>query len=171
MRYADVYSPKIGSVSIPKDFNPYVFKHGNVVVFDKVPVLNLKDGDFGDYLPAVGLNICSNKLKTTIELNKADVDTLQWFEVVIENEELERRKYQILHFPEVKDLLDGEKTIFSGVQREIVVKPYFKLEAIIGCNIFAYPGRMNSWAVSEFMKKKIEQSQCSGIMFSKITTA
>ena len=148
----------------PKDWNPYSLRYGVEAAASELPPLKMDHGGFVDYQPGQ-VNLCSEKLMCVIELNKAENDRIGWFGATIEDARSEFRQYYALHMPVVEPVLNEEKTVFAGEQKEFVVRPHFNMEAIKARHVFSYRGNINSWVVSAHMRSKILEAGCTGLVF------
>lgn len=107
--------------------------------------------------------ICSPKLRSIIDDNLTKFDSeIQWLEMLIENKETGKiEEYYYLHFPEVCDTLNMEKTLFSpsGIPA-IAVFDYNKVK---NRSIFNCPKGEAYTIVSKSLKDAIFKAKCSGI--------
>ena len=132
-------------------------------------VLRVKNGDYSDYLANdMGFRLCSEKLKSTLQENASPLDAIQWLDVLV-TKQRETRDYFILHFPSPADALDRNKTIFSGDNRDFVVKPVLSRSAAERHRVFTGLGcGQIRLFVAEGVKSVIKAQRCTGIEFSKL---
>jgi len=173
--YLVVYSSNededFGTVTLPRDWDYYIFRSGNYVDEVEIPVLKMSKGRFEDYQSSL-LILCSEKLKNIVELNKSPDDIIQWFSVKIDSEEYGILNYFILHFPNVPDVLNREKTIFNTYDPEYVIKPHFDLMKVRKYHIFTYyTESVHTWVVSEKMKSEIQKAGITGIDFAPLSVS
>jgi hypothetical protein len=134
----------------------------------ETPYLSLRNGIYTDYLAAnIGCRLCSKKLRDILERCKSEKDVLQWLSADVESETGETRRYYILHFPELEDLLDKTK---SKYVRNIVTKRIIDTKACAGREIFSYMGGYSlSFVVSQKVKEELKNAKCSGLMYRQIS--
>jgi hypothetical protein len=174
----DYYAQGFGTVVSPQDWwneHRYFIERGKSITNNiEIPVFQLEKGKFADYMDNdCGFNLCSERLMNLIENFKSNTDLIEWYEVQVQGEF--RQLYYILHLPVVLDILDEDRTLFHNVYDDdgtfidkIVIKPQFKLEGLIGHNIFSYVGSDISWYVSENIKTAIIMQDCTGLELSEI---
>ena len=131
--------------------------------------LSLRDGGSADYLANnMGLHLCSEKLRNTIEHVRPDSDCVQWLDAVVSDGH-ESRQYHVLHFPVDYPVVDESKSIMAG---PMVVKPVLLASVVANRHIFTLPsspgGRL---FVSERLKDTIVQANCTGMGFSKVSVS
>jgi hypothetical protein len=132
-------------------------------------LLDLKDGDYPDYLASnLGCRLCSERLRAILQTHASSSDILEWLEVTVRKQG-EERPYFVLHFPQPPDVLDKKKTIFAG---SFVVKAVLSREAATGHQVFAYPkcGCLPLF-ISEEVKQAIQAEQCIGMEICKMPVA
>ncbi|MGI4742981.1 MAG: imm11 family protein [Janthinobacterium lividum] len=90
-----------------------------------------------DYQPnSLALPIFSERFKNLIDAHAMDKEYLDWIEVKIHQNKKVFRTYYMLKFKQKKDVLNLEKSEFSGRNADFLVKPFFALEKIDNLNIF-----------------------------------
>lgn len=111
--------------------------------------------------------IMSEKLKQIIEENKSENDSIEWFEIIIENENIDlgNRIYYCIHFSKTLDVLDKNKTIYDD-KKQLVIFPYLIREKIKENRIFTFETTENAIIVSKDLKERIEEKlKCLEITF------
>lgn len=137
---------------------------------DWEPVLfTLKDGSYADYQANdLGWPLCSEKLRKIIEQNASLDDSIQWLAARVVGPGGEQRGYYILHLPERLDVLDKKRTLFA--EGDVVVKPYFSVEAIGSHRVFSFHGGQFRVVVSAEVRNAILSESCTGIDFYEART-
>jgi hypothetical protein len=130
--------------------------------------LDLRDGDFADYLANdLGARLCSLKLKNIIEENLSQIDEVQWLESTVINSSGLEKKYYILHFPVNYEVIDRDKSII--VNEKFIVKGILNYSAVQSRHVFTYPNEAGRrFFINKELKKNIEDNNCTGISFFKI---
>lgn len=124
----------------------------------------LKDGGYADYQANdLGWPLCSDKLKSIIDLYISVNDIIQWLDVQIIASSRESRVYHILHLPQRPDVLDKKRTLFAG--QDVIVKPYFRRNVITKYNVVSFYGGGFRVIVSSELRKAISSSNCTGVDF------
>ena len=129
---------------------------------------SLKDGKYADYLPAnIGCRLCSVKLHDVLEGCRSKKDILQWLDAEVKSEAGEKRRYYILHFPELEDLLNKTK---SKYVRNILTKHVIDNQACAGHEVFSYIGGSKlSFVVSQKVREELKNAGCSGLVYIQIS--
>jgi hypothetical protein len=96
---------------------------------------------------------------------KGERDEMQWPPAWVTNEDGERRRYWVLHFPEEpEDLLDIDLSTYGPLDE--VVKGYLDRKKAVGRHVMPSPdGDFVSFLVSERGRNAIVASGCEGIEF------
>ena len=125
---------------------------------------SLKDGGYTDFLPAnIGCRLCSKKLRDILEKCKSEKDVLQWLDAEVESEAGEKRKYFILHFPELVELLDIKKSKYIG---GVLTKQVIEAKRCVGHEVFSYKECSSlSFVVSEKVRNEIKKENCRGQVY------
>jgi len=128
-------------------------------------IMELKDGDFPDYLANdLGCRLCSERLRTIFEKSASSTDELQWLKVLVRNS-VKEQTYFILHFSQPPDVLDKQKTIFAD---HFVVKPVLSRVLVGKHQVFGYPrcGPLKLF-ISHHVKSAVEEQGCTGMEIAK----
>ena len=172
MTYAENtdYEP-YGVAYASSEADPFLLpRSGTRIESWKPLMLELRDGDFADYLTNdLGARLCSNRMQKIIEKNRSQNDELQWLEVIVSNANGESIKYYVLHFPEDYPVVNKEKSIMAG---DLVVKSVLNFKIVKDHNIFTLPGEAGRTVyISELLKKVIVNNELTGMAFTivKIT--
>lgn len=128
----------------------------------------LPEAGFGDYQPEVrGLRLCSERLREALSSNKAASDLLQWLPVLVRGQNDEERRYWVLHFLAVKDILCYDRSMYEGG----VAVPIIYLDKIGDHEVFASPdGNPLPFVVSERVRDALVNAGCRGLEFRKVKT-
>jgi hypothetical protein len=131
------------------------------------PVLQLRDGEYPDYLSSsLACRLCSERLMNILQGCASENDNLQWLKVLVRRNGQEQ-VYHVLHFPSPPEVLNKQKTIFAG--EDFVVKPVLCATAARDHQVFTYPKNEGlPLFVSQTVKNKIELAGCTGIEFSRL---
>lgn len=122
----------------------------------------LRNGEYTDYLPAIGCRLCSEKMREILERCKSEKDVLQWLDAEVESETGEKRRYFILHFPVLEDVLDKKK---SKYVKNILTKQVINPEACVGHEVFSYPEESTlSFVVSQKVREELKKAGCRGLV-------
>jgi|GEM_PF-6301469 len=133
-----------------------------------LPLLTLKNGGFADYQASNVGTLCSHKLMSVLEANKAESDVLEWFDIFIANEQGEQRKYHLLHFPVVFDVLDLEHSVISHAMDGLPVIPCLSYPLVKDHHVFAMPKASVGFFISDFVREKILEADCLGLGFAPV---
>ncbi len=127
-----------------------------------------------DYQPNnLAFPLMSEKLKSVIEMSLTGNEQIDWIACKVKNRDKERR-YFILRFNKILDVLDMQKTMFvQGT--DVIIKPVFSLKKTNKYSIFmaTTSGYGNLWKItsgiyiSENLKKAIQKQKLTGIDFEK----
>ncbi|MHC4867254.1 MAG: hypothetical protein ACYTEX_24530 [Planctomycetota bacterium] len=102
-----------------------------------------------------------------MERCKSEKDVLQWLDAEVESETGEKRRYYILHFPELQDLLDKRKSKYVG---NMLTKHIVDTKACAGHEIFSYVGGGKlSFIASQRVREELKKAKCSGLMCLQIS--
>jgi hypothetical protein len=128
-------------------------------------VFELRDGRFGDYLACeISLRLCSQRLRDILQQKASPDDVLQWLDIQIRRGS-EERQYFVLHFPEPRDVLDKEHTVYGANERS-VIKPAFSKRLCEKYNIFPSPRKGGQgFFIRAQVKEAIEAAKCTGMEF------
>ena len=128
-------------------------------------VLELREGDFADYLASdLGCRLCSERLRTILQDHASPDDMIQWLNVEVRKGKASR-PYAILHFTSPPDVLNKTKSIMAG---DFVVKAVFSKDAIGQHQVFAYPqaGELKLF-ITDGVKRAIQSAKCTGMEISR----
>ncbi|GIQ61429.1 hypothetical protein Flavo103_45640 [Flavobacterium collinsii] len=165
--------PKLkGKNSLPFSFILKRIKEGkNKIIIDN----NLDELEeiWKDYMPnGFVWPLMSEKLKFVVEKNLTGNEHIDWIDCKVKKED-EERKYYILRFNKMLDVLNMEETTFvRGTDH--IIRPVFSYSKIKDYNIFVKPSSHDLWRVpsgfyvSEKLKKEIEKEKLTGLDFSKV---
>ncbi len=127
----------------------------------------LRNGEYTDYLPAIGCRLCSEKMREVLERCKSEKDVLQWLDAKVESETGEKRNYFVLHFPVLEDVLDKKR---SKYVRNILTKKVINPEACLGHEVFSYIEESSiSFVVSQKAREELKKSGCRGLIYIQMT--
>jgi hypothetical protein len=128
-------------------------------------VFELRDRKFGDYVSCeYSLRLCSQRLREILQQNASPHDVLQWLDIQIRRGS-EERQYFVLHFPEPRDVLDKEHTVY-GTKEGSVIKPAFSRRLCEQYNIFTHSkDPRHGFYIRDHVKKAIEAAKCTGMEF------
>lgn len=127
----------------------------------------LKNGGYTDYLPAIGCRLCSEKMRDILERCKSEKDVLQWLDAEVESETGEKRRYFILHFPVLEDVLDKKK---SKYVRNILTSQVINPKACVGHEVFSYIEESTiSFIVSQRVREELKKADCRGLVYIQMS--
>jgi len=131
-----------------------------------------KSESFSDYLNNdKGWLICSEKLKNILETEKDASDEVLWLPIIIESSNGTGKGYYVMFFPKYYDVVDKDNTLYyteNCYDYDEIVRLCLNLESVDSHCVFAEPGNECSLIISEDVKNKIMQSNCTGIEFSSV---
>jgi hypothetical protein len=94
----------------------------------------LDGGIVVDYLAnTFAFRLCSQRLRDVIDSHRGDRDTVQWLHAVAVDRGGAELSYWVLHFPEVPDVLNKTKSVFSG---SVMIKACLDAEQVAGHRVF-----------------------------------
>lgn len=129
--------------------------------------LDLEDQVSTDYLANdIGIRLCSPRLRAVLDSKRGAKDQLQWLAALVRDRQ-GAREYSILHFPDLPDVLDPQRTIKA--RGWFVVKPVIALNSTDGHTVFSFAGAKTRVIVSDTVRRAIIEAECSGVDFSPIT--
>jgi hypothetical protein len=160
--FCDKYCSGVASTSQNQQL--FTLPYVGAVEFWVPIVLELREGDFSDYLSStLGCRLCSPRLRNILDEYRSVDDEIQWLPVTVRKGEM-ACVYAVLHFPHPPDVLNKDKSIFAG---EFVVKPVLSRTAVENHHVFAYPkaGEAKLF-ISGQVKMAIESAGCTGMELS-----
>lgn len=113
----------------------------------------------------------SERMRAVVEENMTGKEGIDWIKVKVQGLG-ETRTYYVLRFNKVLDVLDKEKTVYSG-NTDFIVIPMFSSEKVKDYSLFYKPTKYDHWRiptaiyVSERLKKAMQKAKLTGINFSK----
>ena len=130
-------------------------------------VFEMKNGEWTDNLRNnKDWRIYSAKMKTILEANLKNGDEHEWLPIhVIRDDEM--RKYYVLHFIKLPDLLDMDKTKFLDKEKTIYMRAILDYNLIGPRKVFSYKDHYYSHRIilNEDVKREIELKKCTGNYF------
>jgi hypothetical protein len=126
------------------------------------PRTRAQDGDLLDWAPSNLLpRLCSEKLQRVID---GFSSTLVWLPVGVETSQGQVR-YFILHFPEFRDVVDPDQSIFLGGR---LYKPHLAARKVGPQSIFAIHPLSPAAIVNDEVRQAITEARCTGIEFEHV---
>lgn len=169
---ADGYSDT-GVMYAPKEWPRPVAKDAVPVENWQSLVLELKDGPYCHYNKIVGsANVISKELKELLQsfLNNGD-DYLEFLPVKVVSKEYGDKKYFIMHFKKIFDVIDSDNTVFGPCGRTVhdVILLRVLYEKVKDLKVFNFRPLLNDVIVSEDIYKAIIKNKLKkGIDFQPI---
>ncbi len=132
----------------------------------RVLTLELGPGKEVDYLAnSFAFRLCSQRLQAAIDQSRSPVDVLNWLPCRVVRRDRSVVAYSILHFPEVPDVLDHDKSIHSG---PVLVKAVLNKQLAERHHVFGFPRDSLRLIVNEALRTTIENMGLTGMTFSKV---
>lgn len=126
------------------------------------------DAELLDYLPnTIAWPLMSERLKELISESLTGQEGLSWIVARVKCG-VNETKYFIPRFSRELDILEKSKSIFAG--RDFLVKAHLSLKKVKNYAFFPLPDLpfTSRNVVSEELKKRIEQSNLTGINFERV---
>ena len=118
----------------------------------------------------LGWNVFSPRLKGIIETVCSAQDNIFWLPITAVSEIGERRNLYLLHHTKLIEALDAEKARYLDANRQILIGPVLKADALGARHLFTVPEAKHVTYVSQLLKEAIEAEQCTGgIVFLRVT--
>jgi len=116
-------------------------------------IVELRDGDYRNFNMCVGhANIVSEEFKDAIHTIIADTSDLEFLPIQAHSTIYGDRKYYIMHFKKIFDVLDEKRTLYvSGTSS--IIKPWVDYEKVKELDIFNFRPLTNDVIISERVKK------------------
>jgi hypothetical protein len=74
--------------------------------------------------------------------------------------------YWILHFPEAPNVINRERSKFSGADR--MIKAVLDAQLVAGHRVFSFPHDSVSLVISDSVRRAIGAAGCGGMEFSRV---
>ena len=130
----------------------------------------LEEGVVIDYLPnSDAFRMCSDRLRDVLDHERGDGDVLQWLQAVVTDPGGGDLTYWVLHFPESPDVINRERSIFSGGDH--MIKAVLDMELVVDHRVFSFPHNSVSLVISDSVRRAIGAAGCGGMEFSRVPIA
>ncbi len=164
-----------GIYELPFELKLVKLSVGKVGLIESNDLSELQEIWYDYQINSLAWPIVSERLKVTIEKYLTGKEGIDWITCYI-NSDVERRKYYILRFNKLLDVLDMKETMF-GQDISHVINPCFSLQKIDKYTIFYVPSSGDLWKISpglcinETLKKAMQKEKLTGIGFEKALVA
>ncbi len=134
----------------------------------------LRVGVITDYQAIVyGWDLCSERLKNTIDQNASPSDAYEWLENIVIDPHGVRHTYYALHIPDRPDVLDEEWTDYGRnadgtIDKSCIVAPMLQ-RSKLGDRRVIRPRGCGTTFLADPIVKAIRKAKCTGMKFKKTT--
>jgi hypothetical protein len=168
LHFADMPALALAQAQYDSDLAKRLHTGGKVSEWEGLGFV-LDGGIVVDYLAnTYAFRLCSQRLRDVIDSQRGDGDVLQWLPVVAIDRRGAELPYWVLHFPEVPDVINKAKSVFSG---SVMIKACLDAEHVAGHRVFTLSHYGVYLVVADQVKDAIRQAGCSGLEFSKVPMA
>jgi hypothetical protein len=163
------YDDECGVIYAPQDWGYPIAEDGKEVNNWQSLKLELRDGIYCHYHMCIGgANLVDDEMKRLFEQYITEDTQIEFLPVQVYSEIYGEKRYYILHFKKIHDVLDLEHTVYSYNRRSII-KPVFNISKVRGMHLFNSRPAISDVNVSEMLYKAIKKNNLAkGIQFQPI---
>ena len=126
-----------------------------------------EEGVVVDYLPnSDAFRMCSDRLRDVLDHHRGEGDILQWLQAIVTVPGDGDLSYWILHFPKVADVINRERSVFSGANH--LIKAVLDSQLVAGHHVLSFPHNSITLVISDSVKRAIAAAGCGGMEFSRV---
>ena len=169
---SDGYYKPGGVLYAPKSITSQIAKDGEEVKYKDV-IFTLKDGIYMPYHYGVGgANLVDDDLKCVIEKYINEDYPIEFLPVKAQSEEFGEKRYYILHFKAIFDVLDRDNCVYNTFmpkEDSSIILSCLSSNKVSGLHIFNTRKYINDIIISDELRKSIKKNKLDiGIEFCRV---
>ncbi len=132
----------------------------------KIPVFQMQDGEFSDYLDnSCRWVLCSQKLRAIIDEFSNNSNIITWLPVDVNNGEKIEKYFTLLIDFHLEDIVDFDKS--KKLKNGDIYLPHFIYNKISNFDLFVYEEKPSSPFISKKLKLSLQESKITGLGFEE----